>query len=353
MRILAWPYVNERGNPYTHLLYGAMESLGATVEEFRPRRVLTGGYDVWHMHWPDGAFNRDGWFHAWRGAMGLRGLLRLAHLRGIRVVWTAHNVGGHETRHPRLEARTWRAIVRRLDGYISLSRAAQGKLEGAYPGLRDCPSFVIPHGHYKGAYPDEVTQEEAREALDLPRSAPVLLYFGYIRPYKNVPALLRAFRALDSEAHLVVAGNPETAALAQDVREAAAGASQVRLHLDFIPEDRVQLYFRASSGVVLPYAEILNSGSAMLALSFDRPVVVPDKGAMGELQERVGKSWVRTVPSPFTADRLAEALTWIRDEQRSPRPPLDPFEWDAIARQTLQTFRTVVERGGTSTGFLR
>ena len=338
MRVLAWPYANERGNPYTRLLYDEMEALGASVEEFHPRRVVTGSYHVWHMHWPDGAFNKEGRGHAWRGAMGLRGLLWIARLRGIRVVWTAHNVGGHETRHPRLEDRTWRAIVRHLDGYISLSQAAQTELEQEFPALRKRPSFTIPHGHYREAYPDQVSKEEAREALDLPRSAPVLLYFGYIRPYKDVPSLVHTFREMESRAHLVVAGNPESQTLAQDVREAAAGASRIQLHLTFIPKERVQVYFRAASGVVLPYAEILNSGSAMLALSFDRPVVVPEKGALGELREQVGPNWVHTYEPPLTPRVLKEARAWI-EEERSRRPPLDPFEWEEIAQQTLQAFR--------------
>jgi glycosyltransferase involved in cell wall biosynthesis len=283
--------------------------------------------------------------------MGLRGLLWVAYLRDIRIVWTAHNVGGHETRHPGVEARTWRAIVHHLDGYVSLSRAARDELEKAYPGLRDCPSFVIPHGHYRGAYPDEVTRREARAALDLPRSVPVLLYFGYVRPYKNVPSLVRTFRALDTEAHLVVAGNPETVGLAQAVRTAATDASGIRLHLDFIPEERVQLYFRAANGVVLPYADILNSGTAMLALSFDRPVLVPNKGAMGELRERVGTKWIRTYAPPLTTDVLTSALSWVRDASRPSRPPLDTFEWGAIAQQTLEAFRAVRDRGSTNVGF--
>jgi len=341
MRVLAWPYANQRGNPYTRLLYRAMEARGATVDEFAPWRVLIGRYDVWHMHWPDGAFNRDGWFSAWRGAIGLRTLLRIARLRGIRLVWTAHNIGGHEVRHSRLEERTWQDLTRQLDAYISLSHDVQDKLQDQYTALRHCSTFVIPHGHYRGEYPDYVTKEEARNTLSIPQSVPVLLYFGYIRPYKNVPFLIRTVRALEDDLRLLVAGNPQTDELATAVRRKAGESTRIHLCLDFIPSEDVQLYFRAADLVVLPYAEILNSGTALLGLSFDRPVLVPDKGAMGELRERVGANWVRTYASPLTPKAIREGLGWVKEPNRSDRPPLDAFDWGRIAHQTLQAFETL------------
>ena len=43
----------------------------------------------------------------------------------------------------------------------------------------------------------------------------------------------------------------------------------------FVPDGEVQHYLLAADAVVLPFKEILTSGSAMLALSFGRPVVAP------------------------------------------------------------------------------
>jgi beta-1,4-mannosyltransferase len=41
---------------------------------------------------------------------------------------------------------------------------------------------VIPHGHYIDAYPNEISQEDARTALDLPDDARVFLFLGRIEP---------------------------------------------------------------------------------------------------------------------------------------------------------------------------
>jgi glycosyltransferase involved in cell wall biosynthesis len=50
----------------------------------------------------------------------------------------------------------------------------------------------------------------------------------------------------------------------------------------------VQLYFEAADWVVLPYRDVLTSGSALLALSFGRPVVAPRRGCLADLDETDG-----------------------------------------------------------------
>jgi glycosyltransferase involved in cell wall biosynthesis len=112
----------------------------------------------------------------------------------------------------------------------------------------------------------------------------------------------------------------------------------VRLALEHVPDDDIQRYLRAADLVVLPFRDITNSGSALLALSFDRPVLVPALGAMGELQALAGADWVRTYDEDLTPDLLARALDWaVRRPPGAPR--LDALEWPEIARQTLSVYR--------------
>jgi beta-1,4-mannosyltransferase len=47
----------------------------------------------------------------------------------------------------------------------------------------------------------------------------------------------------------------------------------------------MQLYLNACDVVVLPYRSILNSAVAMLAFTFQRPVVAPRAGCLEELVE--------------------------------------------------------------------
>jgi glycosyltransferase involved in cell wall biosynthesis len=339
---LAWPGLGAREkNPYTWLLCSHLASLGVRIRDFTPMRALLGGYDVLHLHWPEKALNAGSLPGSVAGAAAALVILDAAHLHGARVVWTAHNARPHELRHPWLEEWYRAAVVRRVDAVIHPSEAGRQTVEARYPELGRRPGAVVPMGHYRGAYPDTVSREDARAAMGIPDGARVVAFLGLVRPYKNVPQLVRAVRGLPPDAGeviLLVAGEPHTAALAGEVREAAGGDPRVRLALEHIPHDEVQRYLRSADLIALPFRDITNSGSALLALSFDRPVLVPARGAMGELQAIAGTEWVRTYDGELTPDLLARALDWaVRRSPGSPRP--EALEWPAIARRTLAVYQ--------------
>ena len=163
--------------------------------------------DLWHLHHLDSIVYLRSGLRSALETLALCGLLTLARWRGIRILWTVHDLGNPDELHPHLEAWFWRFFVRRVDAYICLSEGGARQARERFPKLRGVPRFTVPHGHYLDAYPNEVSRAEARRALDLPEAAPVLLHFGLIRPYKNAPHLIRTFRELpESGAILVVAG---------------------------------------------------------------------------------------------------------------------------------------------------
>ena len=68
---------------------------------------------------------------------------------------------------------------------------------------------VIPHGHYRGAYADRITREEARARLELPPQAKVVSFVGWVRSYKGVWELYEAFTKLDEPVKFELADVPE------------------------------------------------------------------------------------------------------------------------------------------------
>jgi beta-1,4-mannosyltransferase len=342
LRVLAWPGLGARAkNPYTWLLYSHLAPLGVRVEEFTVVRALRGGYDVLHVHWPDKALTASSWVRSAAGAAAALATLHAAHLQWARVVWTAHNARPHESRHSRLEQWFWTVFVRRVDAVIHPSEAGRQEVHARYPALATLPHAVVPLGHFRDTYPDTVSPAEARSSLGIPPSSRVVVFLGLVRPYKNVPHLIRTVRALSfsrGDVVLLVGGAPLTPAIADEVRAAAAGDPRVCLRLEHVPEDDVQRYLRAADLVVLPFKEITNSASALLALSFDRPVLVPARGAMGELQTVAGRDWVCTYEGDLTPRILAAGLDWAAQRPPDGSPHLDALEWPLIARQTLALY---------------
>lgn len=309
LRILARPaFKSSRSNPYTSLLYVPMRQAGHTVSEYRLDRALWGKWDIVHVHWPESVFN-----HTLAEALvtteSLLVALRRARRNGAKVVWTVHNLRAHERRHPLFEARFRQRYFDLLDGLVALSGVGLQAAVSTYPELASLPAWVVPHPHYRGRYPDTMTREQARQALGISAQSRVLLNFGRVFEYKNLPALFAAVKQEPAQDWtVIVAGRPRSAELATQLQREAQTDPRIRLEFDFIADDRVQRYFRAADLVVLPYREILNSGTALLALSFDRPVLLPEVGAGSELTRCVGDQWVYTYQDELRAADLRRAL---------------------------------------------
>ncbi|MBA2276496.1 MAG: glycosyltransferase [Chloroflexia bacterium] len=349
-RVAAVPAFRTRSrNPFNALLAEALIRAGTPVEEFSWRALVDGRCNVVHIHWPEYLFDAPHRPRAIAHAAAFVIAISSMRARGVRIVWTIHNLRGHEQWHPWLASRMWRWFSRRVDGVIALTAGGQAQALRQFPALRTRLSFVIPHGHYRDAYPAEITRGVARRALGVPSDARVLLFFGTIRPYKNVPELIRAFRDIRGEDwRLIIAGQPWNENLRRHILAEAVGDDRTIVHTGYVEPERVQRFLGAADLVVLPYQEVLNSGSAVLARSFDRPVLVPEHGAMAELQETVGAAWVRTYHGSLQARTLVEAMRWAdttpRESGRLPRA----LDWDVIAAQTIRTYEAILaqDRGG-------
>jgi beta-1,4-mannosyltransferase len=122
-------------------------------------------------------------------------------------------------------------------------------------------------------------------------------------PIKNVGGLVSAFHDLRSDrARLVVGGAPSSNALAMGLRELACSDARVTLVIGDIVDDELQVFLVASDRVVLPSTDILNSATAVLALSFLRPVLVSSGGVVtGSAMPLAAGGFGRTRTAPLTS----------------------------------------------------
>ena len=112
------------------------------------------------------------------------------------------------------------------------------------------------------------------------------------------------------------------------------------LQLERLPEEELSRTLRAADAVVLPFRDILTSGSAILALSHGRPVIAP---AMGCLPETLpGDATI--LYDPDARDGLRDALrTAARADLRTMgergRAWADSMDWGPIAAETAKLYR--------------
>jgi len=351
MKVLVKPaFTNKEKNPYNYLLYTQLvENNACEVEEFTPQKAFFGRYDILHIHWPEVMLSDRSAVLSLLTTIAFLLLMQWMKLRGTRVVWTVHDLRSHKfvlknAVQQKIEQWYWDKFNHRLDAIIALSNAS---LEGAikhHPVLAKKQHFVIPHGHYKDIYPDTISREQARKKLSIPEDELLISYFGQVRPYKNVPHLVKTFLSLDDNNYrLLIAGNPATRELKGEIESIAEkNSEQITTILKFIPDEEVQDIFRASDLVVIPYKDILNSGSAILSLSFDTPVLVPEKGSIIELKEIFGDRWIKTYSEELTADILEKHIQGIAKTERTKCEKIEEFGWDKIARQTFEAYRQLV-----------
>jgi beta-1,4-mannosyltransferase len=346
LRIAAWPAFKTRHrNPYNFLLYRALSKHGVEVHEASVLNLLMGRHEIWHIHWPDLLLRRNVALSAVRVAVFV-GLMKWVKMRGTRIVWTIHNLRSHEKAFPRLEHVLWRCLLSNIDAHISLTNAAQRMAVATFPSLAERPGFVVPHGHYRDNFDSVPSRKEARRELGLSDEARTVTFIGMIRPYKNVPALVRTFRqVIDPDARLIVAGEVFDKGLERDLRAACGDDPRIALRLGYLSDATVANEMRASNVVVLPYRDVLNSGTALLALSFDAVVLVPRQGSLVELGEVVGESWVRFYGADLRTEDILDALNEGVAMPDDARAPLEQFDWGTIAARTVSVYRAALSPG--------
>ena len=310
----------ETNNPYQELLYSGMRAQGAEVcylgtitrsatlnQLLMPAELLArrlAGTRLVHLHWTYGFGTR--WSHRFpilRRIMQGWFLFFLWTTRALdmRFVWTAHNVLPMypvfaDDRYVRGR------IIAASDLVIAHSRATLDRL--AELGMPPRKAAVIPHGQY--------VPSASPEALRVPGSTPgprQVLFFGRVESYKGIDDLIAAFEALPGtvNAHLTVAGEcPDeelSTALSALVRRLP---ERVSIRLERVPDKRVTALLESADIVVLPYRQSTTSGSAVLALSHGRPLVIPNLPGLAELPDDAAFRYDGTVAG--LAHELTEAL---------------------------------------------
>lgn len=345
IRILASPaFKSRKVNPYTYELYTRIARYGVIVEEFNTKRLRSEqAPDIWHIHWPEGFLKFSNPIKVAYRLMRFWRRLRLASKQEVRIVWTIHNLGPHEKKNKWFESLFWKIFLPSIDGCIHLSEAGRNQVEKVFPELAYKQSAVIPHPHYRKSYENKTTRQQARQRLSIEQNAFVILCIGQIRPYKNVPQLIRVFSETKApDAKLIIAGRPRDKILKSEIEALAAKDTRVIARFGFVRDCDLQFYFNATDITIAPYSDVFNSGTALMSLSFDRPIVMPRVGALPELEQEVGEEWVRLYDGNLSAALLAEQMRRRNNLPDGVKADLSVFDPNQVAERSFKFFWSLV-----------
>lgn len=343
MKVDQFPGASNRANPYNRLLVESLEDVGVHCREYSIRRsIVRSRADIVHVHWPEYGLSRPS---LTRARLSLRRFffgMRLHKARSTKIVWTAHNLRPHERNYPKLETWFYHKWLGMVDGVICLSETSRLQLIERYPSLKNKPIAVIPHGTYEPILSGNHTKNSARLELGIPEAARVIGSFGAVRDYKNLPHLVQIFKQIPGDdLKLIIAGKPSQPELADALVKLASNDSRVMLELEYLSDDRMEVLHAACDCIVLAYRDILNSGSALYALSANRPCLAPNLGSIEELQTAVTPIWLKTYTEELDASKLQEAIVWFTNENRDAAPNMTAFDWKNIATQTKAFYQSL------------
>ena len=347
-------------NPYISNIMNGLERNGAIIvnrgKETRRQKILSSlsamahRTEIYHLNWIENKSSCD----TMKDRVICRAVLywlALVKLSGGKLVWTMHNRESHHLSGSR-DFHHWfiRSLISRMDMILVHAEETRSLLtdEYGYPADR---ILCVPHGSYIQSG-RKTPESEIHERF-------TLLSFGMIYEYKNIPLLIRAFAELRLEnAQLLICGkiDEKEAGLRDAVETAVRGVPNVLLRDAFVPEDKIEELFSAADIAVLPYKKqsMINSGTAVLALSEGKPILSSAFGAVRDMADRDFVYSYDYSTEEEHMDALKNAIKRAYEDWESNRPAFsergrhayeyakNELSWDAICARIVKKYAEIL-----------
>jgi len=210
---------------------------------------------------------------------------------------------------------------------------------------------VIPNGVYLNEFDINISKRECRSVLNLPLEDKIILFFGYLSPYKSPDILLKALKKIlenISNVTLVFAGSgvmmKELKRLSIDL-----GVKENVKFVGFVEKDKKPFYYKAADIFCLPSSRKTESfGIVNLeAMASGIPVVGSNFGGIPDVVKD-GENGLLVPPNDI--DSLVNALIKLLNNQKERKEmglngknKAKMYSWDNIANETNEIYNKVIQ----------
>ncbi|MBQ3426307.1 MAG: glycosyltransferase family 4 protein [Clostridia bacterium] len=307
-------------------LHAMLYSLFATI-----RSAFT-KYDVVHYH-----------------AEGPCVMIPLAKLFGKKTVATIHGLdwqrskwGGFATKYLKFGEKM---AAKHADKVIVLSENVKKYFKDTY----NCDAVMIPNGIDKvtAVKPDIISSQYGLQGGDY------ILFLARITPEKGLHYLIEAYKKLDTDKKLVIAGGlePETEYIAS-VKELAKGNDNI-IFTSFVSGQKLAELFSNCYIYVLP-SDIEGMPMSLLeAVGYNTRVLVSDIPENVDCLEGYGNSFEKSDPESLRKslqycldnedmrDRDFKKDMTAEQTQQKRKELMGKYDWENITDQTLELYKTI------------
>jgi D-inositol-3-phosphate glycosyltransferase len=230
-----------------------------------------------------------------------------------------------------------------IDGAIVMSQTVFDDLRLF---RKNIPIKFSPHPLFDN-YGLSVARDTAVEELKMDPRKSYILFFGFIRAYKGLDLLIRAFadeRFRNRNLKLIVAGEfYEDKAPYSDLIKKYGIEDEIIFYDHFIKDSEVPLYFSVADIVVQPYKTATQSGVTQIAYYFDKPMLVTDVGGLREIvPDGICGYVVQPDPESIT-DALLDFYNNNRKEKFTDGVMKEKvkFTWEKMTKAILEVYEYI------------
>jgi glycosyltransferase involved in cell wall biosynthesis len=210
-------------------------------------------------------------------------ILIIYYFTETKIVWTMHNVLPHNTKNIQLNKFVRKFFANKCNWIRVFSENTVVK-SSRYFGIKKEKFKVLPEGDYVDYYPNKISRKKSREFFNFKKNEIILLYLGFIRPYKGIENLISCFDKIENNNYrlMIIGVARDQSYLSKLNKQINSSVKRKKIVLKncFVKNSDLQKYYNASDLVVLPFNKIENSGSVIMAMGFSKPIIAPNMGAL-------------------------------------------------------------------------
>lgn len=207
-------------------------------------------------------------------------------LSGGKLVWSVHNKLPPDCTNEWLHFKVRKWLAQKADRLVLECESAVKNISD-YFSVNPKKFRVWPHPGYP---PQLIPRAAAIEAINhryqvqIKMQDRIFLMFGHISPYKQIDKVCEFFTDEPIHKILLVVGPVKKGQMQyyKKIRRITRGQGNVILIPQFIKEESVPEFMNAADYLVFNYREVLASGGVSLAKSYNKTIILPQKGCLTE-----------------------------------------------------------------------
>lgn len=196
-------------------------------------------------------------------------LLKLLH---IKIIYTLHNKIAHDGKSDKVNLILKKYLLKKSDTIAILSKKSVDYINRLFPNNATIQNKTFFVGH--PLYITHCLNEKEYTNSEL-----IYLFYGMVRPYKNIELLIAAWKELKlTDAKLMIVGKPISNQYKEELLSIAKDVPGMTLQLEYIDNRTLDEMIQGSHVIISPLnvKSSLNSGTLIKAMCMKKTIIMPD-----------------------------------------------------------------------------